>query len=67
MSKEQPAFCSNCGKPGMYKVEHSGRMVLATTCSKECYYDLDWKNVLCIMNTEYYPEPEESKAARIRK
>jgi hypothetical protein len=58
MSKPQPAYCTNCGKSVEAKIEYSHGL-LAVTCSKQCYKELYWKNVLCIMGKEYYPQPQD--------
>lgn len=54
----QKWFCICCGKELFSPFVHAmGRKY--KVCSYECLREMDWRETLCIMGKDYYPQPKK--------
>ena len=54
----QKWYCNNCGKE-MFSSPAHGHGREFRTCSRDCYEEIQWKQILSMMGKEYYKKPLE--------
>ncbi len=60
MFRNQPLFCSNCGKSFDGPISRGNSIGSNWIyCGMPCYRELEWKNTLYILGKKYYPRPPE--------
>lgn len=57
--------CVICTKP--FKHNFVGGSYGGTVCSKGCYEEYEWRRVLSVMGTKYYPKPKSNSSVRANK
>lgn len=60
---KQKVFCNCCGKELFTQLPSGlmGGMTGYKVCSPSCIREMRWREVLSIMNKEYYPDPNPYK------